>query len=138
MKAVVKAAGMNRAPDCVAVHPNMDCVYTGMIKVEPYNPNPKINENMVPILKLVLFKTLRSTIGFLVVNSLHIKKKTPNTVKINRVVIVLLANQSSSCPRSKIYCKEPTETLSKAMPIQSISLADFFSLYLGLLTYCRS
>jgi L-lactate dehydrogenase complex protein LldG len=55
----------------------------------------------------VLFKTLRSTIGFLVVNSLQIKKKIPNIVKINRVVIVLLANQSSSCPRSKIYCKEP-------------------------------
>ena len=65
IKAVVSAAGIISMPDCMAVHPKILCVYKGIIKVEPYKPNPRIKDIKVPMRKLPFFKTLSSTIGYL-------------------------------------------------------------------------
>ena len=90
-------------PDCVAVHPNDPCVYSGIIKVDPYNPKPMINDRIVPTRRLPSFNTRNSTMGLGVVNSLQIKKKRADAlVTVNRVMVGSL-NQSSSCPRSSTY-----------------------------------
>jgi hypothetical protein len=44
------------------IQPKMDCVYMGIINVDPYNPKPK--SHRVPILKFPSFRTLK-TMGYL-------------------------------------------------------------------------
>ena len=136
IKAVVNAAGIINAPDCWAVHPSVDCVYKGIINVEPYNPKPMIKDKIVPTRKLPFFKTLNSTMGCFATNSLHTKKYKPSTAVMVKKIIVPLLNQSSSCPLSKTYCSEPTAIARKPMPSQSISLNNFFAPNLGLRTNC--
>src|SRR5437763_6197817 len=103
MKAVIIAAGINNKPDWVAVQPSKLCVYKGIIKVELYNPNPRINERIVPTRRLPFFNTLRFTTGFLKVSSLQRKKKKPRiAVTVNKTIVESL-NQSSSCPFSNTY-----------------------------------
>ena len=79
IKAVVNAAGTISIPACCAVHPKIDWVYSGIIKVEPYKPKPMIKERIVPTRRLLFFSTRNSTIGFLKRNSRQIKKYNPNT-----------------------------------------------------------
>jgi hypothetical protein len=43
IKAVVIEPGINNKPASVAVHPKMDCVYIGIINVEPYKPKPSMS-----------------------------------------------------------------------------------------------
>jgi hypothetical protein len=54
IKAVVIEPGINNKPASVAVHPKMDCVYIGIINVEPYKPKPSMKAIRVPILKFRL------------------------------------------------------------------------------------
>src|SRR5258705_7065900 len=103
MNAVVNAAGTNNRPASVADHPNIDCVYNGMMNVEPYKPNPRMNDNIVPTRRLPFFKTFNCTIGLRKVVSLQIKNKAPNVAITESTTIISLLNQSSSCPFSSIY-----------------------------------
>src|SRR5437868_5639149 len=103
MNAVVKAAGTKSNPAWVAVHPRIDWVYNGMMNVEPYKPKPRIKDIIVPILKFPLPNTFKFTIGFRNVVSRQMKKKQPSALNTARMVIVLLLNQSSSCPFSNTY-----------------------------------
>ena len=106
------------------------------MKVEPYNPKPMMKDKIVPTRRLPFFKTLNSTIGFFATNSLHIKKYKPDAAVMERMIIVLLLNQSSSCPFSNTYCNEPTAMARNAMPIKSTSFNIFLTPYLGLRTNC--
>src|SRR5436190_24035590 len=107
-----------------------------MTNVEPYKPKPMINDSMVPTRRFPFFNTLNCTTGFRNVNCLHTKKKAPNTAITVRIMMVLLLNQSSSWPFSRMYCNEPTNMDSNAIPGQSISVTELFSAYFGLLTNC--
>ena len=136
MNAVVNAAGTKSNPACVAVHPRIDCVYKGMMNVEPYKPKPRMKDMIVPIRKFPLLNTLKLTTGFLKIVSRQMKKKQPSVLKTVRIVMVLSLNQSFSCPFSKTYWRLPTKRARNPIPIQSISLATLFSVYFGLLTNC--
>ena len=103
INAVVNAAGTKSNPACVAVQPRIDCVYNGIIKVDPYKPKPRMNDKIVPTRRLPFFSTLRFTTGLRKVNSRQIKKKALKKLITAKVVIVLLLNQSSSWPFSRMY-----------------------------------
>src|SRR5450432_1808548 len=94
-----------------------------------------IKDKRVPTLRLPFFNTRSSTTGFRKVNSRQRKKKKPKNATTDKDVITLSLNQSSSCPFSKTYCKQPTKTISRPIPSQSISAAELFSPYFGLRTY---
>ena len=103
-----------------------------MIKVEPYKPKPMIKDKTVPTRRFPFLSTRNSTIGFLKLVSLQIKKNNPKKAATARYTITLLLNQSSSCPFSNTYCNEPTVSANRPIPNQSISLPVLFSPYLGL------
>lgn len=90
-----------------------------------------MNDITVPILRFPFLRTRSSTIGYLKVSSRHMNRTNPTTAVMVNATMALLANQSSSCPLSKMYCKEPTNAASNPIPIQSTSEAERFSEYLA-------
>src|SRR4029078_12848312 len=103
INAVVSAAGTKSKPACVAVHPRRDWVYKGIINVDPYKPKPSMNDKIVPTRRLPFFRTRKLTTGLRKVSSRQIKKNALKKLITERTTIILLLNQSSSCPFSKIY-----------------------------------
>ncbi len=98
---------------------------SGSSRFKPNKPKPLTTPMMLPAENERDLKTRRSTKACGSRNSRMMKKAIPTTETIESSTIVGESNQSTRCPRSSTYCKEPIPAVIAPSPIQSAPRVGF-------------